>query len=466
MSWVMGLVVLIAAAGASVWWIQDGRARFVQGYALNHAQVTTEGANVAPPRPNPQSNVESTPSAAAVPLKASRCNAEAEEQNVPLWNGYSLRLSPMKGQPDFGCMAVVMGAGEEEAWRKGSAAFEVVPVTGQDINGDRVPELVLEAFSGGAHCCWTYYILTLTPTPRVVSLENDGPVRFEPAPFGGYEMVTGDGNFAYFDGSSNAESPYPDVFLQLERSSFRNVSGNHWPTFQRKIDSARQRLTAESLTKFQASDGQHFDAAYNLEFRATKSAILTIVLEYLYGGRPQQAWREFESMWPESDQNRMRRLIEDTRAKGILGRTHAVQAELRSGTSLTQQPTSIATVPPPLLPSSLVALPSEVRSSITREPRSPVVLSEKVTERLLLSKVQPSYPPLAKQARISGAVVLKAVIGKDGSIKDLQALSGHPMLIQAATDAVRQWRYKPYVLEGEPVEVDTQITVNFTLAGG
>jgi protein TonB len=95
-----------------------------------------------------------------------------------------------------------------------------------------------------------------------------------------------------------------------------------------------------------------------------------------------------------------------------------------------------------------------------------VVLSGNVTSGLLIRKVQPSYPPLAKQARISGAVVLKAVIGKDSSIKDLQALSGHPMLVQAALDAVRQWRYKPYVVEGEPVEVDTQITVNFTLAGG
>jgi TonB family protein len=385
---------------------------------------------------------------------------------VPLWNGYSLRLLPTSGTADSGCSAVLVGRDLKTAWHGKDAAFDLLSVTGQDINGDGAPEVVLEAFSGGAHCCWTYYILTLAPTPRVVSLKNEGPVRFDPDPLGGYVMVTGDGSFAYFDGSSNAESPYPDLFLQLERASFRNVSGNHWPTFQRKIDSARQRLTPESLTKFQASDGQHIDASYNLEFRATKSAILTIVLEYLYGGRPQQAWREFESMWPESDQNRMRQLIEDTRAKGILGRIHAVQTGLMSGKSRTQQPTSSATAPPPLLASLLAAPASEARSTTTQRPRSPVVLSGNVTSGLLIRKVQPSYPPLAKQARISGAVVLKAVIGKDSSIKDLQALSGHPMLVQAALDAVRQWRYKPYVVEGEPVEVDTQITVNFTLAGG
>ncbi len=95
-----------------------------------------------------------------------------------------------------------------------------------------------------------------------------------------------------------------------------------------------------------------------------------------------------------------------------------------------------------------------------------VPVSSGVVSGLLIHKVQPTYPPLAKQARISGAVILQAVIGKDGSIQGLKAVSGHPMLIPSALDAVKQWKYKPYILNGEPVEVDTQVTVNFTLAGG
>jgi protein TonB len=95
-----------------------------------------------------------------------------------------------------------------------------------------------------------------------------------------------------------------------------------------------------------------------------------------------------------------------------------------------------------------------------------VRVSQGVTEGLILKRVQPTYPPLARSARIQGSVVLQAVIGKDGSIQGLRAVSGHPMLTPAAIDAVKQWRYKPYFLNGEPVEVDTQITVNFTLAGG
>jgi protein TonB len=83
----------------------------------------------------------------------------------------------------------------------------------------------------------------------------------------------------------------------------------------------------------------------------------------------------------------------------------------------------------------------------------------------LIRRVEPAYPQLAKNARIQGPVVLAAVISKAGTIEDLRVISGHPMLVKAAIDAVSQWRYRPYILNGDAVEVDTQITVNFTLGG-
>jgi periplasmic protein TonB len=88
-----------------------------------------------------------------------------------------------------------------------------------------------------------------------------------------------------------------------------------------------------------------------------------------------------------------------------------------------------------------------------------------MSEGDLIRKVQPIYPPLARSARIQGTVVLQAVISKQGTIENLRLLSGHPMLAPAAIDAVRQWRYRAYILNGEAVEVETQITVNFSLAG-
>lgn len=83
----------------------------------------------------------------------------------------------------------------------------------------------------------------------------------------------------------------------------------------------------------------------------------------------------------------------------------------------------------------------------------------------LIYRVQPSYPTLARQARIQGAVRLSAIISRTGTIERLTVLSGHAMLVTGAVEAVKQWRYRPYLLNGEPVEVETEITVNFLLSG-
>jgi len=95
-----------------------------------------------------------------------------------------------------------------------------------------------------------------------------------------------------------------------------------------------------------------------------------------------------------------------------------------------------------------------------------VRVSSGVVSGLLVRRVNPTYPPLARQARIQGVVILQAQISKEGNIENLQLVSGHPMLAPAAIDAVKQWKYRPYLLNGEPVEVETQVQVNFTLSGG
>jgi len=91
-------------------------------------------------------------------------------------------------------------------------------------------------------------------------------------------------------------------------------------------------------------------------------------------------------------------------------------------------------------------------------------IASRVAEANLIHDVTPRYPPEAGRSRIEGTVVLMAVIGKDGSVKNVRIESGLPILAQAAMDAVKQWRYKPYMVDGEPVEVDSRITINFTLS--
>jgi protein TonB len=88
-----------------------------------------------------------------------------------------------------------------------------------------------------------------------------------------------------------------------------------------------------------------------------------------------------------------------------------------------------------------------------------------VTAASIITQTRPLYPPLARQARIQGNVVLHAIIDKEGKVAQLEVISGHPLLVQAALDAVKQWRYKPTQLNGDPVEVDTTITVTFTMGG-
>jgi protein TonB len=99
------------------------------------------------------------------------------------------------------------------------------------------------------------------------------------------------------------------------------------------------------------------------------------------------------------------------------------------------------------------------------KPRAPISLkvSSGVMAGNLLAKTLPQYPAIPKAAHIQGTVVLQATISKSGSIQNLKVISGHPMLQQAAMDAVRSWRYKPYLLNGEPVEVETTINVVFNL---
>ena len=96
------------------------------------------------------------------------------------------------------------------------------------------------------------------------------------------------------------------------------------------------------------------------------------------------------------------------------------------------------------------------------KPTGPQRVSSGVVQGLAISQPQPVYPPIAKAAHVQGVVVLHALISKQGTIEDLKVISGPPMLTGAAVDAVKRWRYKPYLLSGDPTEVETTINVNFT----
>ena len=130
-----------------------------------------------------------------------------------------------------------------------------------------------------------------------------------------------------------------------------------------------------------------------------------------------------------------------------------VQAPSGVGDVLNRMVRNAAAVePPPPPPPELPPLP----------PSAPVRVSNREPADLI-HQVRPMYPALAKQARVQGTVILEATIAKDGTVRDARIVSGHPLLTEAAIAAVGQWRYKPFILNGEPIEVITTVTVTFTL---
>jgi periplasmic protein TonB len=119
---------------------------------------------------------------------------------------------------------------------------------------------------------------------------------------------------------------------------------------------------------------------------------------------------------------------------------------------------SVPTAAPPPPPPPVKAKPKP-------KPPKRIRVGGNVQSARLVRQPKPQYPPLARQARIQGTVRFNAIIGKDGRIANLTLVSGHPLLVPSATSAVKQWQYKPTLLNGEPVEVVTVIDVNFTLSG-
>ena len=99
--------------------------------------------------------------------------------------------------------------------------------------------------------------------------------------------------------------------------------------------------------------------------------------------------------------------------------------------------------------------------ALPKHPAEKLKISQGISQGLLIKRVQPKYPQAALAIHAEGAVQIEATINKEGSVTNLKVLKGDKLLAQAALAAVRQWRYKPYYLDGEPVEIQTQITINF-----
>ncbi len=137
-----------------------------------------------------------------------------------------------------------------------------------------------------------------------------------------------------------------------------------------------------------------------------------------------------------------------------VGSPVAQPAELPAAIPVPATAAPVASAPVPTEPVPVQAAPAAT-------PPAPVKVSQGVVQGALIFKVNPEYPAVARAARVQGSVLMRAIIGTDGTIQRLQVISGNPLLVRSALEAVKRWRYRPYLLDGKPVEVETNITVNF-----
>ncbi len=235
-------------------------------------------------------------------------------------SGFVVRLSPMNGRLGEGCRAVLIDSHNKVVFS--ASEWDISPVLSvKDVNGDGSPDIVLEGYSGGAHCCWTYYIVSLGPEPGLLfEFENQSGARFPANPATGRaEIHTVDGGFDYFDRFAHAFSPFPKVYLRLEGRRLIDVSREHAADYDKEIHNLRTEISTKDLTVFLKAENE----SEMTGFEDTASRVIQIVLAYLYSGRQAQAHNMLKKMWPSFDQERVWRLILQTRREGILKYTRA-----------------------------------------------------------------------------------------------------------------------------------------------
>jgi hypothetical protein len=234
--------------------------------------------------------------------------------------GYTLRLRSGGKTPTDRCRATITSPKGTVTTAAKDWALTVDKISGTDINGDGKPELVIDGYSGGERCCFTYTIAGLSGTPRVIrKIESPSPLTFEKQADGTVLIHGAESSLDYFI-LPHPMAVVPQVTLRMEGNNLVDVSAQFQADYDKLIDEARAELTSADLEKFRQSS--YNDKMFTDQL-PTVRRVLTIVLNYLYSGREEQGWKALEELWPPSDQERLKSLIQQRRGRGLLAQLNA-----------------------------------------------------------------------------------------------------------------------------------------------
>lgn len=268
--------------------------------------------------------------ASAKPSFASKHNACVEGHSVKNLQNGQVEFTPTDDDTYVSghrCRSVVRDSAKNEIFAETDAAFSLV-LADADVNGDGAPDLVLESFSGGAHCCWTYYIISLGAKAGLLAkLENERGAAFVRNANGRIDIETQDGAFDYFDGACHACTAFPLVYLRLEGAKFVDAGSEHLAAYDEIIANSQKALSDEQRQELRSLKSKPTEDE-GLDDRSVRNA-LDIVLAYLYSGREQQARQALRELWPASDQQRIWNLILEKRRAGMLSYTQNDAAQSR-----------------------------------------------------------------------------------------------------------------------------------------
>lgn len=230
---------------------------------------------------------------------------------------FVLLIAANPGNDEKPCRAQLRDSDGRLIFEAADVAVSLLDV--EDINGDGQPDLAIEGFSGGAHCCWTYYYVSLGSIPGLVGkIANTHGIAVLPkAELKHAVLATDDSGFDNFDGLCYACSPSRAIYLVLNQDKFETAGRYFAAEYDKSIAEARAQLTPEKLAQFRQSDPAA-NANPTWELNDVKSAVLSIVLGYLYSARQDQAWKELENLWPAADQQRIKAGILKARSEGTL----------------------------------------------------------------------------------------------------------------------------------------------------